>query len=112
MKNTKQKEESYKIVPFSDMKASFFITEHNNNEKILLRLDEGKHKETIIEITDITCEEEDSSILTFDMTVVYSPNNVSSNDKTLIQIVKKLIKKILEYAILHANDSQLTNITK
>lgn len=105
-------DQTYKIVPFPDMKASFFITEEDDSEKILLRIDDGKHKGTIIEISDMTLSEESSSTMSFEMAVLYSPNDVSSSDKSLTSIVKKLIKKILHYAMLHVNETNLTNITK
>jgi hypothetical protein len=104
------------FVPIHDMKASFFIAEREDSEKIMLRLDEGRYKGIIIELKDFLFKDENSSLLTFDMNVVYSPTGKIPNEKNLELIVKKLAKKIIEYAIRTAmikdEESKFVNIEK
>ena len=99
-----------------DLKASFFVADTDDSEKIMVRLDEGRYKGIIIELRDFEFVDDSSSAMNFMYDVVYSPTGTIPNDKTFEIIIKKVSKKIIEYAIKKAMEvadtSNLTHISK
>jgi hypothetical protein len=99
-----------------DLKASFFVADTDDSEKIMVRLDEGRYKGIIIELCDFEFVDDASSTMNFTYDVVYSPTGTIPNDKTFEVIIKKVSKKIIEYAVNKAMEvvdtSNLTHITK
>ena len=99
-----------------DLKASFFVADRDDSEKIMVRLDEGRYKGIIIELYDFVFVDDLSSTMNFKYDVVYSPTGTIPNDKTFEIIIKKVSKKIIEYAIKRAMEvadtSNLTHISK
>jgi len=117
-RNNKPKAESYRdsasFIKFPEMKASFFAIENKKSNGIVVRLDEGVYKGVIVELKDFTFPEEDSSTLTFNRSVIFTPEGVNTNTKSFDDEIKKITKYIIEYAIrgVASLEKQLTNIKK
>lgn len=92
----------YNYVTIPEFKCSFFLMENSSkkddNVKMLIRLEEGRHKGIIVEVSDFTLEPE-SSRLNFNYDVVYNPYEKIANVKSLELFVKKCVIKVVTYAI-------------
>jgi|694.fasta_scaffold53753_2 hypothetical protein len=108
-KKTKQNPEDV-FTPFGDLQVSFFITSGEKNEdKIVLRLDDGYHEGTILEIKDFRFEDESKPILSFDMSIIHVPDDIQTNDKEIEKIVKKAVKRIIQSTLRTAMADETSN---
>lgn len=98
------------FVSVLDMKASFFIAERKDEEKVILRLDEGRYKGIIVELSNFNFKDDSSSVMNFDYNVIYTPTGKIPNEKNFEMIVKKLVKKIIEYAVKNVMGSEINSL--
>jgi hypothetical protein len=87
------------FVPILDMKASFFVAENKDEEKIVLRLDEGQYEGTIVELSNFNFDDDDASVLTLNYSIIYTPTGELPKEKEFHAVIKPLIGKIVEHAI-------------
>jgi len=99
---TKKKSDSYNFVTMPDLKCSYFLVENkqkgNDVIALLLRLEEGRHKGIIVEISKFELAE-NSNNLTFNYDVVYNPYEKIPNVKTIETFIRKTVGRIITNAL-------------
>jgi hypothetical protein len=99
---------------FHDLNASIYIAtttiDGHKIDNIMVRLEEGRFKGTILKISNIRFDEskpeEKTVMLLFDMDVLADPNeNKRINRKYINTIAKNIMTKILDNAVRQATEN-------
>ena len=101
----KKKLENYNFVTMPDLKCSYFLVENKKKNEdalaLLLRLEEGRHKGIIVEVSKFDMVEGTNS-LTFNYDIVYNPYDKVPSVKTIETFIKKTVSRIVTTALEHA----------
>lgn len=101
---------------FHDLNASLYVTttqiEGNKTDNIIVRLEEGRFKGTILRISNISIPEETKNIMKFDLDLLQDPNeNKRINKKYIETIAKNIMLKMIERGVreMEKNDNRIIN---
>ena len=111
------------FISFPDMKISFFMVEKNHpNVNIMIRFDDGKYKDLIVELSDFKfLDESKPSELSFNYDIIHNPYskiNYIYFNRSLKNIARKLIiisldrARDMEVLSKDKNDGRTTNTKK
>jgi hypothetical protein len=98
----KKKMENYNFVTMPDLKCSYFLVENKKKGDealaLLLRLEEGRHKGIIVEVSKFDILE-GTNALTFNYDIVYNPYDKVPRTKTIETFIKKTVSRIVTNAL-------------
>lgn len=111
MKKENRRYRNSKFVELGEVaNVSFLVPETNDgDDKIVMRVEEGDWKGTIVEVSKFSFDSDDSSSdMTFNMQVIYETKSTKRSAE-FEEIIKRSVVKIIEYSIRR---SKLINSVK